>query len=65
MVMELFGGNEQPPEEMTGLAVLGGQKSVYRIELEGLVEEAPVQSPSIAVRQKDRIEALSTPGVTD
>ena len=50
MIMQLFGGNEQPPEEMTGLAVLGGQKSVYRIELERLVEEAPVQSPSIAVR---------------
>jgi len=54
MTIELFGRNEQPLEEMTCLAVLGGQKSMYRIELKCLVEKAPVQSPSIAVGQKKR-----------
>jgi len=60
MITELFGRNEQPPEEMASLAVLGGQKSVYRIELKRLVEKAPVQAPSIAVRKKDGIESLPT-----
>jgi hypothetical protein len=59
MVIEMFGRNEQPLEEITCLAVLGGQKSVYRFRPKRLVEKAPVQSPSIAVRQKDGIEALS------
>jgi len=54
MIMELLGRHEQPPKEMTCLAVLGGQKSMYRIELKCLVEKAPVQSPSIAVGQKKR-----------
>ena len=45
MIMELFGRNEQPPEKLTCIAVLGGQKSVYRIEPKCLVEKAPVQSP--------------------
>jgi hypothetical protein len=42
MVIELFGRNEQPPEEITCLAVLGGQKSVYRIKFKRLVEKAPL-----------------------
>ena len=45
MIIKLFGRNEQPPEELTCLVVLGGQKSVYRIEPKCLVEKTPVQSP--------------------
>jgi hypothetical protein len=65
MVIELFGRNEQPPEEMTRLAVLGGQKSVYRFGSKCLVEKALVQSPSIAIWQKSGNKTQSTPGVVD
>ena len=65
MIIELFGRNEQPPEEMTCLAVLGGQKSVDRFEPKRLVEKAPVQSPSIAISQQTGKKSQSTPGVVD
>ena len=65
MIIELFGRNEQPPEEMTCLAVLGGQESVYRFEPKRLVEKSPVQSPSIAIWQKSGHKSQSTPGVVD
>jgi hypothetical protein len=65
MIIELFGRSEQPPEEMTCLAVLGGQKSVYRFEPKRLVEKAPVQSPSVAIWQQTGKKTQSTPGVVD
>jgi hypothetical protein len=45
---------------MTCLAVLEGQKSVHRVRAEGLVEKPPVESPSISVWQKHRIETEAT-----
>ena len=65
MIVKLFGRNEQPPDEITCLAVLGGQKSVYRFELKRLVEKAPLQFPSIAICHKNGNEAHSTPKVVD
>ena len=59
--IELFRGIEQSPEEITCPLVLIGQKSVYRLRPKRLVEKAPVQSPSISVWQKHRIEIHSTP----
>ena len=61
MIIQLFGGIEQPPEEMTCPTVLTGQKSVYRFGPKSLVEKAPVQSPSITVWHKNGTEIHSTP----
>ena len=65
MITELFRGIQQPPEEMACLAVLDGEKSVHCIGSKCLVEKAPVQSPTITVRQKRGIETQSTPVVMD
>ena len=51
MIIKLRGGIEQPPEEMTCLAVLQRQKSRCRVEAKRLMEKLSVQSPSISIRQ--------------
>ena len=61
MIIELIGGAQQPPEEVTCLSVLTGKKSMYRIRAKGLVEKPPVQSPSISIWQKHSIEPEATP----
>ena len=65
MIIELFGGIEQLPEEMACPAVLIRKKSVYRIEPKRLVEKAPVQSPSITVWHKNGTETQPTPWIVD
>jgi len=65
MITELFRGIQQPLEEMTCFAVLGGYKSVHCIGSKCLVEKAPMQPPSIAVRQERGIIIQSTPVVVD
>jgi hypothetical protein len=61
MIIELFGGIKQLPEEMTCPTVLIRQKSVYRIEPKRLVEKPPVGSPSITVWHKNGTEIQPTP----
>ena len=61
MIVKLFGGINQPPEELTCLTMLGRQKSVYRIGAKRLVEKAPVQSPSISMWEKNGHETQSAP----
>ena len=61
MIIEFFRHFKQPLEESTCPTVLIRQKSVYCLHPKCLMEEPPVQSPSITVRQENGIELESTP----
>ena len=61
MIIELFGGIQQLPEKMACPTVLIGKKSGYRLGPKRLMEKAPVESPTIAVRHKNGTETQTTP----
>lgn len=54
MINKHLWGIEQFPEEITCLAMLIGNKSGCFLEPKRLVENPPMQSPSIAVRNQSR-----------
>ena len=57
MLIELVWGTGQALEEPACSAMLKGYESVYCIRPKGLVEKPSVKPPSVAVRQKYRVEA--------